>query len=290
MVSPAEPRPGPSVEQTPFQPITGTLARPPRVAEDWTPGGANLSSASKRLGQVADRFTDFYRTLENEKQQKRQIDASRYTSLSELTSKVEAMVVEETSRRRREAKETRDHLDKQLEAMDAKFTKQLGDMQAGLKASLDSLSRTFAELHNGLKQESEQRRMDIEHLAQGVAAKLDETRQAIDDEKVSRLEREAQILKRTGEDIFRLQEKIDGETTVWEAALQTLHTEIHGSITNRTGADEKFHSLILGEMASLKNKLQMEQEQRRSEDEQIVLAINAYTKALQDGLRIVNTA
>ena len=198
--------------------------------------------------------------------------------------------MEETSRRRREAKETRDHLDKQLEAMDAKFTKQLGDMQAGLKASLDSLSRTFAELHNGLKQESEQRRMDIEHLAQGVAAKLDETRQAIDDEKVSRLEREAQILKRTGEDIFRLQEKIDGETTVWEAALQTLHTEIHGSITNRTGADEKFHSLILGEMASLKNKLQMEQEQRRSEDEQIVLAINAYTKALQDGLRIVNTA
>ena len=114
---------------------------------------------------MADRFTDFYRTLENEKQQKRQIDASRYTSLSELTSKVEAMVVEETSRRRREAKETRDHLDKQLEAMDAKFTKQLGDMQAGLKASLDSLSRTFAELHNGLKQESEQRRMDIEHLA-----------------------------------------------------------------------------------------------------------------------------
>ena len=132
--------------------------------------------------------------------------------------------------------------------------------------------------------------MDIEHLAQGVAAKLDETRQAIDDEKVSRLEREAQILKRTGEDIFRLQEKIDGETTVREAALQTLHTEIHGSITNRTGADEKFHSLILGEMASLKNKLQTEQEQRRSEDEQIVLAINAYTKALQDGLRIVNTA
>ena len=50
MVSPAEPRPGPSVEQTPFQPITGTLARPPRVAEDWTPGGANLSNASKRLG------------------------------------------------------------------------------------------------------------------------------------------------------------------------------------------------------------------------------------------------
>ena len=39
---------------------------------------------------------------------------------------------------------------------------------------------------------------------------------------------------------------------------------------------------------SLKNKVQVEREERISEDEQIVLAINDYTKALQDGLRIVS--
>ena len=45
---------------------------------------------------------------------------------------------------------------------------------------------------------------------------------------------------------------------------------------------------MLGELAGLKNKMQMEREERISEDEQIVLAINDYTKALQDGLRIVS--
>lgn len=47
-------------------------------------------------------------------------------------------------------------------------------------------------------------------------------------------------------------------------------------------------ALILGEIATLKNKMQLEREERISEDEQIVLAINDYTKALQDGLRIVS--
>ena len=55
----------------------------------------------------------------------------------------------------------------------------------------------------------------------------------------------------------------------------------------RNLSDEKFQALVLGELAGVKGKLQVEREERISEDEQIVLAINDYTKALQDGLRIV---
>ena len=44
-----------------------------------------------------------------------------------------------------------------------------------------------------------------------MVAKVDECQAGIDDERVNRLEREAQTLKRVGEDIFRLQEKVDTE-------------------------------------------------------------------------------
>jgi endonuclease/exonuclease/phosphatase family metal-dependent hydrolase len=48
---------------------------------------------------------------------------------------------------------------------------------------------------------------------------VDETQAGLDDERVTRLEREAQTLKRVGEDIFRLQEKLDLERISREQTL-----------------------------------------------------------------------
>ena len=45
---------------------------------------------------------------------------------------------------------------------------------------------------------------------------------------------------------------------------------------------------MLTEIAAVKSALNAEKEERVAEDEQIVHAINDYTRALQDGLRIVN--
>ena len=52
--------------------------------------------------------------------------------------------------------------------------------------------------------------------------------------------------------------------------------------------DDKFQTIVLTEIAALKGALNAEKEERVAEDEQIVHAINDYTRALQDGLRIVN--
>lgn len=53
--------------------------------------------------------------------------------------------------------------------------------------------------------------------------------------------------------------------------------------------DEKFQSLVLDEIAAVRSELKAEQEERVAEDEQIVGAINDYTRALQDGLRLVSS-
>ena len=53
--------------------------------------------------------------------------------------------------------------------------------------------------------------------------------------------------------------------------------------------DEKFQTLVIEEIAVMKQELSSERDERVSEDEQIVAAINEYTKALQEGLRIVNS-
>ena len=61
------------------------------------------------------------------------------------------------------------------------------------------------------------------------------------------------------------------------------------SADGRHVIDEKFQALVLDEIAGIKAEVQAEKEERISEDEQIVGAINEYTRALQDGLRIVSS-
>ena len=54
--------------------------------------------------------------------------------------------------------------------------------------------------------------------------------------------------------------------------------------------DEKFQTFVLEEIATMKNGLVMESQTREASDDDIVQALNHYTKALQDALRIANSS
>lgn len=56
----------------------------------------------------------------------------------------------------------------------------------------------------------------------------------------------------------------------------------------RQTSECKFQTIMLEELKQLKVKIQSETEARIAEDEEIVNAVNDYTRALQDGLRIVS--
>ena len=57
---------------------------------------------------------------------------------------------------------------------------------------------------------------------------------------MSRLEREAQTLKRVGEDIFRLQERLEKEKSNREASMHSLQSEVNEMAGGRNLSDEKF--------------------------------------------------
>lgn len=251
-----------------------------------TPGA--LSNSAQRLGKVAEKFSTFYTDLEHERQNRRQSEHSRYSALAETISRLESGLELESKRRMEADKNLQAQVSSELKTMYERFSAQTKETQKTLKASVDALSRSFSELNSSLREEREQRSIQMDQLAQRLMLKIDETKASLEDERVSRLEREAQTLKRVGEDIFRLQERIEKEKSNREASLHSMQSELNEMAGGRNLSDEKFQALILGEIANLKNKMQMEREERISEDEQIVLAINDYTKALQDGLRIVS--
>jgi hypothetical protein len=252
------------------------------------PPAAPEDGPAHRLAHVAEKFGKFYDDLENTKAQRREVEIGRRNALYDQVQKLELDLETEIRRRQESDRLLREKVEADLKAMETGVAAHVREAQLELKASVEALSRAFAELHAGLREEREQRRVDVEHLAQSVVAKVDECQASVDDERVQRLEREAATLKRVGEDVFRLQEKVDGERGVREAAVAQLGSELRSLATRAETHDDTFQTIVLTEIAAVKSALNAEKEERVAEDEQIVHAINDYTRALQDGLRIVN--
>eukprot|EP00959_Pyramimonas_sp_CCMP1952_P215943 4516647-Pyramimonas_sp.AAC.1 len=78
----------------------------------------------------------------------------------------------EIKRRMEADKSLQNAMEAELSAMHEKHSMQMREMQMSLKASIDALSRTFADLHNTLREEKEQRRVDIEHVLSTLLHKV----------------------------------------------------------------------------------------------------------------------
>ena len=206
-----------------------------------------------------------------------------------LTARARPAAAQSEIKRRTDADQLmQSSIQTEMKAVQDKVMLQVREHNLALKASIDALSRSFAELHGALREEKESRLKDMEQLAITVASKVEEVQGSVDDERVNRLEREAQTLKRIGDDVFKCQEKIDVQRRDMDAHVQSLQAEVQSVTGAKNSAEDRFQAVVQNELNALKAAVAAEREERQSEDEQIVHAINDYTRALQDGLRIVN--
>lgn len=107
-------------------------------------------------------------------------------------------------------------------------------------------------------------------------------------EQVTRLEREAQLLKRIGDEAFRIQQKIAQERIHRDGEMVQMKDEFWAATKTRDKADEVFKSEMLRKMAVVQRELDVETKARELSEEQLVNAINDYTKSLQEGLHVIN--
>merc|ERR1719301_112132 len=170
--------------------------------------------------------------------------------------------------------------------LEAIFVERLDQLQA----SVDSLNDRMGIVERDFSMEREKYIRDIEDKNAMVAKDVNNLQNAFENEKVDRKERELRITKKLGDHETRTQGKFEQEQNAREQKYQSLREELEESKRMREKGDEKFQTFILEEVAALKNGLVMESQAREQADDDIVQALNHYTKALQDALRIVNQA
>merc|ERR1711988_1390803 len=83
-------------------------------------------------------------------------------------------------------------------------------------------------------------------------------------------QREAQTLKRVGDEVFRIQQKITAERTAREAAIVLMKDDFMAAHKAREKADEVFKSEMLRKMAVVEKGLEVETKNREASEEQLV--------------------
>ncbi|KAG1677714.1 hypothetical protein FOA52_001026 [Chlamydomonas sp. UWO 241] len=233
------------------------------------------SGPTAKLEHVSERFASLWTDLETEKQNRKQAETSRFQMLNEAVQRLEKGMEAEVKRRAESDRQLQAHFEGELAALAERSAVQHAEVQGSLKQGIESLSNRMQDLHAIVREEREQRRSDVEHLATSLVSKVNECVSALDEERNNRVQDQSISLKRFGEDLIGLQSRLDQERLTRDAELSGLRSEVHEALGNRNVSDEQFQAL------------QLEREERIAEDDEIVQAINDYTKALQEGLKLV---
>jgi len=246
-----------------------------------TPGGRSLVG-------VSERFQGFLPDLEAEAQaRKEELDAKLH-SLKEAITRSEKNLNSEIKRRQESIRALQSMFESQIQALTEKAELDLNERIQPLLEGTETSARRIAVLEKELKEEREQRVAESEEISTTLNKQLSALRTTFEMEKVSRLEREAQILKRVGDDIFRIQEKLDAERVAREAALTSLRDELDSSAHSRAKADEKFQIRMMEEINNLRNTMFTELKERENAENQIVATLDDVVLGLQGGFHIIN--
>ncbi|PHJ19639.1 sf-assemblin beta giardin protein [Cystoisospora suis] len=158
-----------------------------------------------------------------------------------------------------------------------------------LQCALDALNDRLAVVEREFTAEREKQTKEWEEKNTVIARDMSAIQEALETDKQSRTEREMQIAKRLGELEYRTEGKFEAEKNAREQKYDQVREELEEAKRMRERGEEKFQTFVLEEVAALKNGLILESQAREGADDDIVQAVNHYTTALQDALRLVTT-
>ena len=185
-------------------------------------------------------------------------------------------------------------------ALQEMFETQILSVQQKLEAGFEERLEKVEDAVNGLADrvgiierdfamERDRYVRDIEDKNALVARDVNGLQAAFENERLVRAEKEALIVKRLADIEAKTDERIEGGKVMLDNRILQIRAEMEEIYRSTASGEDKFEKFVLEEIASLKNSVLMEAQSRESADDDLVNALNHYTKALQDALRIINS-
>ena len=170
-----------------------------------------------------------------------------------------------------------------------KFDKTIEEHTTKIKSHMMQLEDKINDLNSRLEEEKTKIPKDIERKGKDLQNMLHSFQQEFQIEKKDRLNREGRILKQMHDYEDHVTEKLKAMILERDEMVLELKTMLEKSENGRKEADMKFQRLITEELNLLRLDVSKETKERKLEDDEIVEALNRYTRNLQSSLSVIGS-
>lgn len=157
---------------------------------------------------MADNFNDFYGDLEEETTIRKKAEEDRVVRMEREIAKLEKVLATETKRRIEASKALQSMFETKIVKLQQEFKEELRQVFEPLQMQIDTLIARVENIEKVMADEKRDREKEIQRANKEILEKLIAHQKEFEVEKVTRLQREAQVLKRIGDEVFRVQQKV----------------------------------------------------------------------------------
>ena len=238
---------------------------------------------------MQDQFLNFERQMEDETRSRRAAEDSKLTNARDTLLRLDKTLSAEVKRRVEANKALQEMFESQVLLVQQKLEAGFEERLDRVEDALNALSDRVGVIERDFAIERDRYVRDIEDKNAFVAKDVNSLQTAFENERLVRAEKEAIIVKRLADIEAKADERIETSKVTIDNRILQIRAEMEDIYRVNSSGEDKFEKFALEEIASLKNALLLESQSRESADDDLVNALNHYTKALQDALRIINS-
>lgn len=250
---------------------------------------AVANATRKKLDGLLNEFSEFENIMKEGTRQRREQDEQKLLALKVEMGVIEKTLSSEVKRRVEMNKSLQAWCEVQIVDFHKRVEARLEEKIEHLQSQIDALVGRISSLEEAFAIEKKRIPREIEERGRILTLQLEAFQVMFEEERISRLEREAALSKRLTDHEHEVAEIFQDERSQRERKIMVLKDKVESTSRSRNKADERFQKVIKEEYATLKNKILAESKIREKEDDEVVETLTAYTKKLQNSLHIINS-
>ncbi|KAF0974389.1 hypothetical protein FDP41_006421 [Naegleria fowleri] len=260
-------------------------------------GSSAMSSPSKksiqvspiveRLNAVKTSAQTFNGDLMEDLTAKKEVEQTKVFELRDTVAKIEKDLTVEMRKRAEGDKVLQTLCDNKINTVQDAIEKKMNEKFCQMQLVIDTLSKRVINLEQLLAEEKDYASKFSNTMKTGVIGQLEELRSMIEEERMNRMEKEAQLTRKINDEYFKVSQKLESEKKARELFITSTREDMERVEQAKARIDQDFRTRIFEEVDNLREELRRETEQREIVDEQIVNSLDTIIKQVHDSLRMV---
>jgi len=249
----------------------------------------NMSPARKKLSSMVLGDGGFESLMKERSQQRREKEEQSLAQVMIQLTTAERALSMETQRRIESTHAIQKSCTQKIIEMENNFQRILDERTQRMEERLASVQEKVEELAANFEEERASVPAYMSKTGEELVNMVATFQKELVDERNDRLNREGRILKQMDDHASEIITSIEDEAKKCDEIAITLQERIETNEHLRAQNERDIQERIQNELSELRGMIDKEKQERKVEDDEIVMALNKYTKQLQGSLSVISS-